>query len=254
MQRRPKAADLPAAVLALAPAAATDLLFNLSGRKFSGYCTATLRPTAAPTGWSLAQWSSYYAQLSGSPWQASWGSCSGNPNHRLCPDPPQLDLGLYPLREITQVRIDGQVIPPDEYQIADHRWLVRTMLTASSQPTARYGWPTCQDWRLPADQPGTFEVTAAFGFDPPESGLMGCAALALEMGKSAIEAANKLPNRTASISRQGVSQTFVSYADMIKEGLTGVAEADDFIRAVNPGKQVRPPLVYSPDLGRVRSF
>lgn len=250
---RPKATDLDGAILPLALQAATDWLFSLTGRQFVGNETATVRPTAQPVGWSLAKWQQYYSSLSGSNYSGSWGSCSGeNDLHRLCSTPPQVDLGLYPLNSITSALIDGVTIPSNEYRIDNERWLVRTLPTAHSVPTERYGWPTCQDMRLPSSEIGTFEVTATYGMLPPVQGKVACAALAFELGKDMSGLASELPSRVTSITRQGVSTNFLSIADAVKDGLTGILAADMFVAAVNPTKRTRQPMVYSPDLGTVR--
>lgn len=51
----------------------------------------------------------------------------------------------------------------------------------------------------------------------------------------------RLPALVTSISRQGISQSFASILDVIKEGATGVAEVDEFVSMYNSTRaQARP--------------
>jgi hypothetical protein len=124
--------SIPAVGLAGAVADATDILFNLSGRQFPGVCSTTVRPVAAPPTWTLAEWTAYWTAVSGNAWSGSWGICNGGESHDACNTPPQIDLGLYPVVAIDEVRIDGVVIPPDEYRVDNNRLLVRVRPTVNA--------------------------------------------------------------------------------------------------------------------------
>lgn len=246
------AGTLTAAAVDLACAQASDILFSLSGRQFQGVCERTFRPSARPITWTTADWARYFEQLTGNFYAASWGTCMGGA-HDLCRQPPQVDLGVSLLRAVNLVKIDGTVIPSTEYRIDEGRWLVRTRPNVNFQPTARWGWPICQDLSLPDSEPGTFSVDAMYGMDPPSSGVAAAEALAAELARAHANIPNRLPTRLTSITRQGVTMAVVDPMQYLDKGLTGVYEADVFIRAYNPDGQRRRPKVYSPDLGYTRA-
>lgn len=228
--------------------AATDLLYVLSARQFPGKCSTKIRPLARPITFTLADWAAYYQQLSGAAWSSSWGRCSGD-THQWCRNPPQIDLGVYPIVSIDQVLIDGVEIPDDEYRVDDFRFLVRTLPTINAMPTERYGWPTHQDYRLPDTEPGTFSVTVTFGMSPPAIGVMACATLAAELALAMSGQDNRLPSRVTSITRQEVSMAILDPMNFLAQGKTGIYEVDLFLEAYNPGGKARSaPQVFSPDL------
>lgn len=243
--------SLTIAQLDLACAQASDILYMLSGRQYGGLCERTFRPMARPISWTVAEWSQYFESLSGSNYSASWGTCFGG-YHDACRNPPQIDLGAFPLRQIIQVKIDGTVIPANEYRIDNSRLLVRVMPTANSTPTVRWGWPTCQNLELPDTEVNTFSVDAKYGMEPPSSGVAAAVALAGELALAHASQPNRLPARLISITRQGVSMAVMDPMQFLDHGLTGVYEADIFIRAANPQRQRRRPRVYSRDVGYSR--
>lgn len=240
--RRPGAAELDQGVLTSALASATDLIFAASGRQFSGTCLAVVRPIAAPIGWSPATWASYWASLSGTGWYSSWGLCRGD-DHSGCQIYGGIELPGYPIQDIVQVTVDGGVLDPNAYTVVDYRRLLRTDGS---------GWPTCQDWRLPTTEIGTFEVQYHYGMNPPESGKNAVAIMTEKLALAQSGKNSGLPSRLsnlASANRQGVSLSFVDPMQFLDKGRTGVYEVDLFLAQYNPGGQKRPALVYSPDRG-----
>lgn len=238
---------LAPAQLDLACAQASDLLYMLSGRQFPGTCERTLRPVARPVGWTVGDWQKYFSSITGEAYNTSWGTCWGN-GHDSCRRPPQIDLGVFPIRSIVQVKIDGTIIPSDEYRVDDHRLLVRVRPTASSVPTVRWGWPTCQNLDLPDTEVGTFSVDLQYGMSPPSSGTAAAAALAAQFALAHASLPNRLPARLMTITRQGITMAAIDPLNFLDKGLTGVLEADLFIKASNPQRQRRRPRVYSPDV------
>jgi hypothetical protein len=227
------------AMLDAACLSASVLLYNLSGRQFPGVCTTTVRPFDAPYGCSHV---SAFTQAvnSGRLTLDSWtiasqggGCCWGG-----------IDLGLYPIRNITQVKINGQVVDPATYRVDDNRWLVR--------PDVQF-WPTWQRIDLPDSADGTFSVTVQFGADPPPHGIGAASRLAAELAREWTPGSNSsLPRRVTNITRQGVSITQVDPMVYLEKGLLGIWEIDTFLQSVNPAKQIAPPLIFSPDLPRRR--
>lgn len=258
---RPAVKDLDQSVLESAAGIASEILYALSGRQFNGGgAAAVVRPAATPYG--LRPWGA--GGLAGMGWySSSWGSCTsqmmGTPGqygwfdwHLTCPKPPEIQLGAYPVTDVSEALIDGVVIPADEYRLDDNRTLVRVMPTASSTPTQRYGWPVCQRIDLPATQPGTFQVSFAYGRIPPRGGIQAAKVLAQQIALAAVGQTNRLPARVTTVTRQGITAVALDTLDLIDKGRTGLFECDLWVKTVNPAKLVRRSQAWSPDIGRPR--
>lgn len=250
--------NLEDGIAALAATQASEILYNLSGQQFTGDCgPVTVRPLSRPTDQDTRGLSGMGFSGSGG-YMASWGTCtaygtrSGAISHYGCSKPPEIELGAHPVTLVTQVKIDGILIPSNEYFLQDYRILVRRRASAGATPTARWGWPTCQLIDLPDSEPGTFSVTYRYGVAPPASGIMACKVLALQLALSASGLKNRLPTRITSMNRQGVGTMVVDVMDFLKQGLTGIYEVDLFLRTFNPSGMKRKAVVFSPDLGRPR--
>lgn len=240
--------------------AASDILYELSGRMFTGACgPVTIRPVSRPTD------GDFRGSLGSMGYFSSWGSCgvgassygfgeTGARSHYGCSNPPEIELGVYPVTTITEVKIDGVVIPADEYLLADFRTLVRMLPAADAPATQRYGFPTCQRLDLPDTEPGTFSVTMLYGQPPPAGGVAAALALAEFLILPSLGDCSKFPTRVTNITRQGVSAQVASVMDIVKDGKTGVYPADLWLMSVNPNKLARPAAVWSPDTGRPRRY
>jgi hypothetical protein len=244
------------AICAEAAAAASLILYRKSGMVYSGKCgPVTVRPVARPVNvdrrrmasggaWGLGAWMG----------AASWYNLGldGVVTHFGDSQPPEIPLPDYPIREIVEVKIDGVVIPPIEYELRDNKTIVRMRPTASYVPTERWGWPTAQINDLPDDQPGTFSITYTFGQDVDDGGRLACRRLAEILALPAFGDMSRLPARLTAISRQGVSANALNVADLISKGQLDIYEVDVWLMAVNPGQADRQSLVWSPDVARVR--
>ncbi len=236
-------------ILANAANAATEILYRLSGRQFTGRCgPVTIRPTARPVdvdaraatsrSWSYGAFGSTSMNTGGMPPVVSqWGKQY----------PPTLELHDAPIREIIQVKIDGVVIPSDEYELRDFRHLVRMRPTANSTPTERWGWPTSQLTDLPDTEVGTFSVTYMYGADPGDSGRLACLRLAEALAMPQFGDSSHYPTRITAFTRQGVSAQVASVIDVIKQKGSGIYEVDLWLLAVNPNGSRRRAVVFSPD-------
>ena len=244
----------PDAVCAEAAVIASQVLYELSGRIFTGECgPETIRPLARPTDKDGRS-----AWMGGMGYNTSWGyanwydSVPGVCSHYGSLNPPEIDLGAYPVTGILLVKIDGVTIPADEYELRDFKRLVRMRPSASAVPTERWGWPTGQIQDLPDSEPGTFSVTYNYGQPAPASGQLAARKLAEYFVLPQLGDTTHYPARVTSISRQGVSAQIVDIIDVVKTGATGIWEVDVFLRSVNPNKNQRQAAVWSPDLGRAR--
>jgi hypothetical protein len=232
---------------------ASDILYELSGRIFTGPCgPVTIRPLARPTDADSRAWGGGWQYLSGWGYASSYGATPGVGSHYLALEPPVIDLGDYPVTEIVQVLIDGVLIPPDEYELRDYSRLVRIRPTAESDPTERWGWPTGQIMDLPDTQPGTFSVTYMYGQPPPTGGREAALEFAGVLACGAMGDTTAFPTRITSMTRQGVSARTVDAQDFLSAGMTGIYAVDAWIMSVNPKKLQRQARIYSPDVGRAR--
>ncbi|MDE1904831.1 MAG: hypothetical protein KGH75_00080 [Rhodospirillales bacterium] len=236
--------------------AASECLYGLSGRQYTGAAgPVTVRPVARPTDIDTRfghRGVPNGYQTAGQATTAYGMPGSGAVNYFGTSKPSEVELYGYPVTGIDLVKIDGIVIPPNEYYVQDRRTLVRRRPSASATPTERYGWPVNQLLDLPDTEPGTFSVTYRYGVAPPQLGVNAASVLAVQLVLNALNQANSLPQRITSISRQGVSVSVVDVMDFLKDGLTGIWSCDIFIRWANPTGARLPSLVWSPDVGRAR--
>jgi hypothetical protein len=241
-------------VLDEAASVASGILYRLSGRQFTGTDTVTVRPLCRPVdsdvrgfhgGWGMGG-------------IMSWGMCSGMnsgdnvASHYGHSAPREVDLGAFPVTEVLLVKINGETIPGNEYELQDYRRLVRMLPSLTADPTEMYGWPTAQRLDLPDTEEGTFSVRYTYGMPPPPEGLRAAKALGAAFAKSFSGDTNALPTRITSIARQGLSAAVVDVEDIVSKGLTGIYMVDVFIQAWNPGRSTMKAQVWTPDAGRAR--
>lgn len=219
---------------------ATEMLWMLSGRRF-GTCPVTVRPCQGCSGQSWQTYGVMYQDGVGGSWvpflmDGQWSNCGCVGTHACHPDSEVWLPG--PVAAISEVTVDGVVVAADAYRVDDGNWLVR-----HDGGT----WPRTQNLSRRAGAADTFVVTYLRGTPVPEAGKIAAGALAVEFARACAGAgACRLPREAQSIIRQGVELQLVSEdaADM----LTGVTEADQWLRAVNPGKLRQRPMVASLDV------
>lgn len=230
---------LDPALLAEKIAVGGEILWALSGRQFSEVCVDSVRPTRH---WFRTDWGPPYR------WQygREIGYYSTRPPHRddgAFPL-PELTLGVYPLRRIVTVRVDGAVIAPSSYRIDDRRWLVN--LTPNVTP-----WPTAQDMSAdPLTATNTMLVDFEYGQAAPAGGVSALKAYAIELAKGASGDPCQIPQRVLNMQMQGVSYTVLDPLQFLDAGRTGLYEVDVWLRAVNPKGMARRSTVLSPDRPR----
>ncbi len=220
--------------------AASDLLYEMSGRQFPGQCEAIVRPCARRSGGNGRHPSA---------WSESWGWC-------MCADTcgcegsGRIGLGAYPIVEITEVKVDGVVLDPSRYRIDDRRTLVRLPDADGTNP----GWPRSQRLDLDDDQEDTFSVSYVWGESPPEAGVRAAAVLACELAMAcdpdSVDQC-RLPKRATSVTREGVTMVLSPSDFLDKDGNTGLWEVDLFLRAYNPARIRHRAQVWTPNMARV---
>jgi hypothetical protein len=229
---------VPPATLDAAVLSASQVVWALTGRQYST-CDVTVRPCRR----ACADFPSVGV---GTGWQGPWPAlvdgvwfnlACGCGSTCSCTDLCEVDLP-YPVCEVFEVMVDGVALEPTAYRVDDFRKLVRTDGEC---------WPYCQDMAAPDTEEGTWSVSLTYGREPPQIALDAAADLACEMVKARIGQACRLPQRMTSLTRQGVSMSFIDPMSFFKEGRTGIYLLDLAIRTLNPRLLARPPGVYSPD-------
>jgi hypothetical protein len=236
---------------------ASMALFEISGRQFTGLCDRTVRPCRDGCGC----WGSPSLGLGPWAWSAAaWGYGSGYAWFNECGDRcgcgslSRIRLSGYPVREITEVKIDGDALAETDdgnlnWRLDGWRWLTR--MDSPGPPVVKRAWPACQNLALADTEAGTFSVSYRSGVDPPELGREAAAALACQLYKSCPSVGGDcaIPTGTAKITRQGVTVDrglLANWFDPKKS--TGIAKLDLFLRAYWSGRSGRRPAVYSPDV------
>lgn len=215
-----------------AAAAASLIMYQLSGRKYNGSFEVTEfyeRP-ADCTGFNMNR----VLQAARDRYSGA-GGCFAHRRGRL-------RLRRTPVTAVAQLIVgfetERRIVSPTEYQVVDYTYL-RPKLGAS--------WTPCSN----------VEVKYTGGAPVPESGLRAARLLGNELLKARCgDTSCMLPDRVTSISRQGVSITVLDAQDFLKEGRTGIYEVDLFLKSVNPDNARKRARVFTPDLpraGRVTS-
>jgi hypothetical protein len=240
-------ADLPAGVAELhSPeqwctylSIATDVLWSATARRWRGASLAgqaVLRAAPPRAG-----------EGNGWDWHPSWGHCAcyggagllgpiwrGVSQHH---EPVKVRLPHGDVTAVTSVTIDGATFT--SWRL-DGPYLVRT---------DGRGWPECHDRSI---------VTYTYGKPPPRGGVAAVVTLAVELGKAAYDGdadvTCRLPERTRSVSRQGITMEVVDPQEYLADGLTGISEIDMWIRAANPSGRRQTATAWSPDIARARRF
>lgn len=205
---------------------ATDLLYVMSGKQFTGICEAVIRPCGRPSCLGTTE-----LGVPSDP--SSWP-----PPKCGCGTLDQIDLSLWPVNEVTEVLVDGEVVDEANYRVDKYRYLTAL---------ADYRWPRCQHLNLPETEEGTFQVSLTYGIAPPAAGELAATRLTCELAKSCVNVACQLPARATSVNRQQITYTMLN-PEMLDKNLTGIYEVDVFIHAFNPGNRRGNTLVWSPDL------
>ena len=208
------------AILEESLAMATDVLFNLTGRRWPGECEDTIRPCTDPW-W---RWN-YHERHGGRTWYERTCGC-----HHL----REIKLPGRPATEIVEVKVDGAVVPPAAYRLDDQSKLV------ALDPHDVNLWPVCQYLERDLTEWRTFGVTYRFGTAPPRGGIRAAATLACQLTlatdpKAIADGRCRLPKRVTTITRQGVSLAVVDPLTLFADGLTGIAEVDMWVNSILHG-------------------
>lgn len=234
--------------------AASDILYNLSGRQFPGVCERQVRPCRDPNhdcfGGSVASGLAFYwttNYLGGWYWGNDRGQRCG------CGWLEEVLLAGYPVRKIISVTIDGDALPEFDvdtgarnWRLDDRRRLVR--MASPGPPVVKNFWPNCQNLALDADQPGTFAVTYTWGADVPLVGRQAAAQLARELWAALNTGTCQLPTKVTKVVRAGITlEKLVAVGELLWTASTGLQFVDAFLATYNKSGEQRRSAVWSPD-------
>jgi hypothetical protein len=155
-------------------------------------------------------------------------------------EPSLVKLSGYPVREITEVLIDGDVLAADQYRLYNARYLMR--LDSAH-------WPWSQNLTLPSTEEHTFSVSYTHGADPPALGVYAATQLACEIFKACNGETCVLPSGVTRIQSQGLTidrLAFTTWAFKDRQWRTGLSLVDAFLGAFNPAGLLRRPVFTSP--------
>jgi hypothetical protein len=218
---------------------ASDVLFNLTGRRWPGECTEVVRPQGR---WRQGAPRSFWP--GDTSW--SWGWCSCERGRETgCTRVPEVRLPGSPV-DVNSIFVTLDGVSFADWRLDDDNWLVRT---------DGDGWPCCQRLDLDTTEDDTWEIAYTRGTAPPIGGIRAAASLACEFVLACTPAdeggaACRLPKRITSITRQGVTIAVLDPLTLFGDGLTGIPEVDIWIGSVMKGDSRRRANVMIP--GRPR--
>lgn len=178
---------------------ASEILYNLTKRKYPGECSDVWRPFGC---------------------NGCWSWCCGGEGHL------GMELPGTPVRAITSIVVDGVTLDADDYQLHDRRSIRRT---------DGMGWPCGCD----LDDEDAFVVTYTFGQAPTSGLVRASALLAWELSLAWTPDCTgecRLPKRVQTVTRQGVSFAVIDPLTVFKDGMTGVADVDLLLMAHDRGE------------------
>lgn len=228
--------QVPQSIIDSSILAASQFLWAWTGRQF-GCCQVTLSlcPTCpSGSGCCIPGFNSepgygfpwYPAHLADGTWiNVSCDSCNACACDRCIVPLP------YPTCSVDEVFIDGVILDPNSYSVYNFKEL------AYSSPVSGVNCETkCGD-----------TVTLTYGRPVPEPVRLAAAAFACQLIRACVGAPCQLPQRLTSLSRQGVSMSFLDPMDFIDKGKTGIYLVDLAIKTYNPNMLMQRARVYSPD-------
>lgn len=243
--------------------AASEILFQLSGRVYAGLCEKTVRPCRVDCGCGFQVLSRGYVVGPwdwgiGGPWgwAGSFWSC-GDSDPCGCEPLSRVLLSGYPVREITQVKIDGDIVDPATYRLDNHRWLTRVRNPAD--PDTVLMWPSCQALDLPDTENGTFSVTYTYGQNPGLLGAQAAGVLACQLYQLCVQGSSgecEIPMNAVRVTRLGVTLDRTAAISWFygRKGTgadagwhTGITLVDAFLNSINPKGAQQRPKTWSPD-------
>lgn len=239
-------------VQANATAWATQILDALTGRRFS-QCAVNYRPCSPVCGQTFGYMTwpvDAPSSGGGYPWMTPfidagvWRNC-GCPGACSCQAACEVPFPGS-VAQVVEVRVDGLVLDSTAYRLDVYRGMPVLVRTDG------LCWPQCQDMALDETEVGSFLIIYQPGELLPMAGRLAAGELACEFAKACVGQGCSLPQQLQSLSRNGVEVQVMDPATLTDQGLTGLANVDLWIRAVNPKRKAQRSRVFSPDISGPR--
>ena len=230
---------VPQPIIDNAKIVASQILWALTGRQF-GLCTVTIRPCRMCNDpCCLPEGNGNFPTQPFMQSDGSWVNLTcGCVDECSCTNIHEVRLP-YPACSVDEVLIDGEIVDDTTYTIYNFYKLVRL---------GGADWPQCNDLTKPDSEPGTWSITVTYGREVPELVELAAGEMACEIIKSLVGKPCKLPQRISSVSRQGVTVSFLDSMDFFDKGLSGLYFVDLAARTYNPKRLLKRAAVYSPDI------
>lgn len=218
---------------------AVEYLWRFTGRRF-GVCDTTVRPARQdchPSTFESTAGFGFTPVLVGGVWRnVACGVCGDD-----CACQRLYSVRLPgPIQAITEVLVDGDVVPASAYRVDDRDTLVRI---------DGEDWPLCNDLSLAPTEPGTWQVEYTFGTPVPDGGRLAAAVLACELAKAVCRSSDcRLPQRIQTLTREGVTVGFIDPFEGLEDGRTGLWSVDAWVASITRVPQRS--TVHSPDRPR----
>lgn len=237
--------DVPQAIIDSAILAASQMMWVATGRQF-GCCQVTIHPCVECPDMCPGSFSSYDDFYSfGYPWYPLH-QADGTWTNVSCPCVDSCVCGHcslklpYPVCSIDEVIVDGMLLSDDMYRVDNFTTIV--LLDLAGPAVTGNCWKGCDN-----------SITLTYGLPVPEMVKLGAAEMACEIIKHCVGRPCVLPQRISSVTRQGVSISFLDEMAFLDRGLTGLYFFDLAARMYNPHRLQRRSTVWSPDVaGRWR--
>lgn len=191
---------------------ASQVLFELTGRRWPGLCTVTGERPCGPHS------------------HADCGCCALR-TVRLSNGPVD--------RDSLVVHLDGEVVPDDEIGLFRGREVGFVRATAADPIRA---WLCCQNLDLPLTEQGTYGFDYAYGNLPPEGSVLPTVMLARDYAMACNGgtcASCSIPDEVQTLVRQGLTITMPNPRDLLTEGFTGVGITDSWLASLRFGAKAR---------------
>lgn len=216
---------------------ATIILWGASGRRI-GTCPVTIRPCLRRCGGGFGLWVPY--KDGGGEWR-NFAAC-GCRTECSCTELSEIVLP-GPVASITEVLVDGVVVPPEDYRLDNvgGQWRLVRLLGS---------WPECSDMTADCGDVGAFCVTYEQGIEPDALAIAAVSEAACELVKACIPGCKtcKLPANVRSVVRRGVAIDL----EVVKAAVLALPTVASFIATVNPNGLMSASSVWSPDVPRPR--
>lgn len=202
---------------------ASDVMFNLTRRRWPGLCTDTFRPFSNQC---------CYVQHDPNDWAVYHGA---------------VKLPAIDVRAISSVKLDGAVVDPTWYRLRKN-YLMPRRLADGTIPLVLPCW---QDLYADDTADNTFEITYTHGADPPDAGVTVCALLAYEFALAwtpACAGSCRLPQRVTTVTRAGTTFAILDPLTVFEKGMVGIPDIDVWIQSVNHGESRQRAFVGRPGM------